>query len=75
MTSTPSSRRSYMHNVASMAWHFHAIEQTQSQWRAAVKFDVHAGGSDRLLAPMSQTFSLKPSCMRDLMLKPWVGMI
>lgn len=24
---------------------------------------------------MSQTFSLKPSCMRDLILKPWVGMM
>ena len=66
-----------MHNVASMAWHFHAIEQTQSQWRAAVKFDVHAGRYGRIdfWPPMSHTFNLKPSCMRDLMLKPWVGMI
>merc|ERR1719258_229561 len=30
-TSTPSSRRSYVNNIASMAWNLHAIEQMQSQ--------------------------------------------
>ena len=46
-------------------------------WRAAVKFDIHAGRYGRIdfWPPMSHTFNLKPSCMRDLMLKPWVGMI
>ena len=66
-----------MDNVASMAWQLHAIAQTQSRWRGAVKFDIHAGRYGRIdfWPPMSQTFSLKPACMRDLMLKPWVGMI
>ena len=27
------------------------------------------------LPPISQTLSLKPSCIKDLILKPWVGMI